>query len=68
MATVKANWPKALLGKHNCIPVKRNGKYHVRQYKGDVRNGGPRIKVSEFCHYQNLFSYSFHYFYEPMEK
>jgi len=48
-----ANWVRVLNSYTDCIIVCRQGKYHVRRYERNVRNGMPQYRADWECHYKN---------------
>lgn len=50
----KSKFMKLLFSKCSCIIVKRQGKYHVRDYKRPVKHGMPRLTAELYAQYGNL--------------
>lgn len=51
---IEPEFVKGLQSPKNCIPVKRGGRYHVRQYRRDVPGVAPRYLVEWRCAHCNL--------------
>jgi len=54
LAALHAAWPMIFDKRRNCILIFRLNKYHVRQYKRDVKNGMSFLRANWNCERKNL--------------